>query len=660
MPRAPLSSCPVCERLRDTMQTKLNITTLTRIQSEAIPVLLDGRDAMLQSQTGSGKTLAFLVPVLQKLQEHEQRVARADGTRAIIILPTRELCVQVLEVLQKVVTPFHWLVTGSLMGGEKKKAEKARLRKGVPLVVATPGRLVDHLKNTECFEYKRLEWLVLDEADRLLDLGFEKDLAFIVHKLRAVRRRPLPARPPVATGAHAASLAAQSTRGFQTVLASATLTEGVERLARLSLNDPAHVGYDGQEEADEAPAQELVPATLSQSYMSVDSRNRLSTLAAVLRCKLVCERRKVLVFLSTCDSVDFHHEVFKTSSVPFELGGKNSLAEELAKATGAGGAFGGGGKKGKKAKAKQQKGKGKGQGSGSDGGGEGGEDLIVGSSDAVFKLHGNMPQAERTRSFGNFSKRRAGVLFCTDVAARGLDIAGVDWIIQYDPPNEAADYIHRVGRTARAGRGGEALLFLQQSEEAFCELLELKGLRLGRMHAADFFLTAFPPSGARPADPRLIESAVQRGFEAKMLQDDELSHLAAGAWQAFLRAYQTHSKETRKAFQVKRLHLGHVAKSFGLKETPTRVANKAKERASGHRGGDGAMTWKEEGLGLDKKIGKQGKQFKKSLQAAKRKVRAEGHGVVQDGKLIDAPRRRKRPRIGITTTVIDASSEFGA
>lgn len=304
--RRPLSSLPVCDRLKAVLGEKLHIATLTAIQTESIPMLLSGRDTLIQSQTGSGKTLCYLVPLLEQLQAHKTRVGREQGTRALILLPTRELCTQVLEVLQQVVAPFHWLVTGSLMGGEKKKAEKARLRKGVPIVVATPGRLVDHLKNTECFTYKHLEWLVLDEADRLLDLGFEKDLTFVVQKLRA------------------------ATRGFQTVLASATLTEGVERLAQVSLVDPHRAGYGDKKKGDSiegslvGDVEQMVPSTLKQSYVTVDSRNRLSTLGALLRCKLFCEQRKVLVFLSTCDSVDFHHELFRTFPVPQELGGATS------------------------------------------------------------------------------------------------------------------------------------------------------------------------------------------------------------------------------------------------------------------------------------------------------------------------------------------------
>ena len=222
----------------------------------------------------------------------------------------------------------------------------------------------------------------------------------------------------------------------------------------------------------------------------MDSRNRLSTLSALLRCKIHLEKRKVLVFLSTCDSVDFHYELLRSCSVPTELGGTNQLSARLAEACGLGrGAFGGQKRKPRTA-AEKRKGKdgklknGKQNESGQpdlDGEDDSDLDLLIGgASQAAFKLHGNMAQKDRAASFSRFSSRTSGVLFCTDVAARGLDIKGVDWIVQYDPPNEPADYIHRIGRTARAGRGGDALLFLQKSEESYVELLELKGLHMQR------------------------------------------------------------------------------------------------------------------------------------------------------------------------------------
>jgi len=173
---------------------------------------------LVKAQTGSGKTLAYLIPMVQKLQESTQQTnnfKRAEGTQALILAPTRELSLQIFDVLKQILKPFHWIVPGIVIGGEKRKSEKARLRKGVNILIATPGRLLDHLNNTACFKYDNIKWLILDEADRLLDLGFERDIKNIITII---------------------DKAQTTTR--QSALISATLREGVKRLATISLNNP--------------------------------------------------------------------------------------------------------------------------------------------------------------------------------------------------------------------------------------------------------------------------------------------------------------------------------------------------------------------------------------------------------------------------------------
>lgn len=640
--RAPISTLAVCERLRDVLQNGLGLSTLTPIQSEAIPQILDGRDALVKSQTGSGKTLAFLIPLVEKLVTQEKRLERKDGCRAIVLLPTRELCVQVLDVLGAVVKSFHWVVVGSLMGGEKKKSEKARLRKGVIVVVATPGRLVDHLRHTECFNCSGLQWLVLDEADRLLDLGFEADIQFVVEKLRA------------ATANNAAR--------FQTVLASATLTEAVMRLAHVSLENPSRAGFTSnrggnncasmeEEKSDDGEEEQSVPTGLTQSFVVVDSRNRLSMLAAVLRAHAVVERKKLIVFLSTCDSVDFHHELFSSLVLPPDLGGDKTqqpgLAGLVALAMQGDAAIASSkgitkgqrrkqerlfkrnkGKKKKRDKEEQSQQRDKEEQS---------QQLLLCDRSAIYKLHGNMQQALRTAAINGFRAAAFGVLFCTDVAARGLDIPNTDWIVQHDPPQEPADYIHRIGRTARAGRAGNALLILQKQEEAYLDLLERKGMELQELYPGRLFLQGFPnqqnypssqrinpKSGGQPGgEPRRIEIALQKAMEAHVEAHTNLQSMGCSAWQGFLRAYQTHSKDTRQIFQVKQLHLGHLATSFALKDKPSKVAERARER---DRGGKNEM-------GQREKVGKKEKNFKKILAAARDRVRATGGGAVADGVL---------------------------
>nr|KAF6483958.1 DEAD-box helicase 31 [Rousettus aegyptiacus] len=211
--------------LVSTINTVLNMFTMTSVQMHSIPALLEGKDALVRSQTGSGKTLAYCIPVVQSLQAMKTKIQRSDGPYALVLVPTRELVLQSFDTFQKLLKPFTWIVPGVLMGGEKRKSEKARLRKGINILISTPGRLVDHIKSTKNIHFSRIQWLILDEADRLLDLGFEKDITAILNAVNAEG----PER--------------------QNVLLSATLTDGVARLADVSLNNPVSISV-----AEEGPA----------------------------------------------------------------------------------------------------------------------------------------------------------------------------------------------------------------------------------------------------------------------------------------------------------------------------------------------------------------------------------------------------------------------
>ena len=153
------------------LQQNCKISQMTSVQSMAIPTVLAGKDALIKSQTGSGKTLAFALPIIQKLQDIQPPISRQDGVFALIVLPTRELAIQSLEWFEKLCKSFARIVPGILSGGEKKKSEKARLRKGINILIATPGRLIDHIKHTKSLRLDKLQFLVLDEADRILELG---------------------------------------------------------------------------------------------------------------------------------------------------------------------------------------------------------------------------------------------------------------------------------------------------------------------------------------------------------------------------------------------------------------------------------------------------------------------------------------------------------
>ena len=175
--RIAFSQLPLDARLVAHLEGKpqeggMGMLSSTRIQSVVVPLLSSApQNVLMKSQTGSGKTLAYLLPLVNDLISLTPALTRLDGTRALLLAPTRELCSQIADVLGKLTQCCVWIVGGSVTGGEKKKSEKARLRKGIVVLVATPGRLLDHMKTTESFTLTKLRWIVLDEVDRLLDMG---------------------------------------------------------------------------------------------------------------------------------------------------------------------------------------------------------------------------------------------------------------------------------------------------------------------------------------------------------------------------------------------------------------------------------------------------------------------------------------------------------
>uniref|UniRef100_A0A8C1C3U3 ATP-dependent RNA helicase n=2 Tax=Cyprinus carpio TaxID=7962 RepID=A0A8C1C3U3_CYPCA len=456
-----------------TLHKVLNVTSMTSVQKKTIPVLMSGKDAVVRSQTGSGG-----IPDIE-CSDHYLNY----GPLAVVIVPTRELALQSFQMFQKLLKPFTWIVPGVLMGGEKRKAEKARLRKGINVLISTPGRLVDHIKNTLSIAFSAVRWLILDEADRTLDLGFEKDLTVILNALNV-------------TG-----LARQN------VLLSATLTEGLSRLASISMKEPVSIHVsEGSEDTVEACPQ-AAPQALSDSYamperlqqhvVVVPSKLHLVCLAAFILAKCKFEQRqKLIVFISSCEAVEFLLTLFTAV-----LCVKPSTASTKHTST----------------------------------------------SLNFYRLHGNMRQEERTEVFQEFSQCKTGILLCTDVAARGLDLPQVTWIVQYNPPVSAAEYVHRVGRTARIGAQGSSLLFLTPSEMAFVDQRSA---------------TAFEQ------EVRERATVLQTDFENYVHANNESLQTAKSALQSFLRAYTTYPSSLKHIFHIRSLHLGHAAKSFGLRDAP--------------------------------------------------------------------------------------------
>uniref|UniRef100_A0A8C3N8K5 ATP-dependent RNA helicase n=1 Tax=Geospiza parvula TaxID=87175 RepID=A0A8C3N8K5_GEOPR len=467
------------------------------VQKQTIPVLLQGRDALVRSQTGSGKTLAYGIPLVQSLQGMESKIQ---------VGPT---------ALNKF--PFTWIVPGVLMGGEKRKSEKARLRKGINILISTPGRLVDHIRSTQCIHFRRTQWLIIDEADRILDLGFEKDVAVILNALNAERERR------------------------QNVLLSATLTEGVTRLADISLNDPVSISIaDEIQKVPETTAQTdrkassssncmeqenfAVPETLQQYVMMVPSKLRLVTLAAFILQKCKFEKRhKMIIFFSSCEQVEFYHEL---------------LAKVL---------------------------------SGGPESEQPGRSPLSSVSLHFLRLHGDMEQEVSTL-------RMSG---STDVAARGLDLPQVTWIVQYNAPASPAEYIHRIGRTARIGCRGSSLLVLAPSEAEYVSLLASHKINVSELKMEKVLATLMKDDrfkvhrpgrkkscGKNPQEVRERATVLQTKFENLVHSSEGTVQWAKKALQSFLCAYTTYPKDLKHIFHIKSLHLGHVAKSFGLRDAP--------------------------------------------------------------------------------------------
>ncbi|KAI5088449.1 putative ATP-dependent RNA helicase DDX31 [Silurus meridionalis] len=555
-----------------TLNKVLNISSMTSVQKQTIPVLMSGKDAVVRSQTGSGKTLAYGIPLVQSLQAVQPKI-KANGPLAVVIVPTRELAQQSFQIFQKLLKPFTWIVPGVLMGGEKRKAEKARqLRKGINVLISTPGRLVDHIKNTLSIAFSAVHWLVLDEADRTLDLGFEKDLTVILNALNA----------------------ASSAR--QTVLLSATLTEGLSRLTSISMNDPVYIqvsdvtdhGVNTLETSltsPSPPSQQgdsyTVPDKLQQYMVVVPSKLRLVCLAAFILARCKFERdQKVIVFISSCEAVEFLITLLSTV-----LCGKSStenkqqlsinflrlhgnMEQELGDCS------------------SWQSGCNSRVPCGSAMGPEDEPPLPVSQTSFTHanghdqgRSHG---PRERTEVFQEFSQSKTGVLLCTDVAARGLDLPQVTWIVQFNPPTSAAEYVHRVGRTARIGAQGNGLLFLTPSETAYVDVLASHNISLGEMKMEVILSTLMQDerfkgrgnwdkkksAGAREQDMRERATVLQTDFENYVHGSAESVQAAKKALQSFVRAYTAYPSALKHIFHIRHLHLGHAAKSFGLRDAP--------------------------------------------------------------------------------------------
>jgi ATP-dependent RNA helicase RhlE len=354
----------------------LEFTKPTPIQRDAIPHALAGRDLLACASTGSGKTAAFLLPILERLRKQPR-----GGTRALIITPTRELAAQIVE--HATALAKHTRVrAAAVYGGVGMRPQEDAFRRGVDIIVATPGRLLDHMQHAYT-NFGKLEVLVLDEADRMLDMGFLPDIRRVL--------RNLPATPR------------------QTLFFSATMPREIAVLSRELLHVPATINI----ERKSAPA-----SGITQALYAVSQNLKAELLIELLRRGDI---GNVIVFTRT------KHRA-------------NRLFEKVER-----------------------------------------------TGISCARIHGNRSQSQRTAALDGFKDGRYRVLVATDIVARGIDVEALDHVVNFDVPNTPDDYIHRVGRTARAEATGDAFTFFAPEESPQIRAIEqATGRRIERRTVSDF------------------------------------------------------------------------------------------------------------------------------------------------------------------------------
>jgi ATP-dependent RNA helicase RhlE len=368
--------------------SKKGYTTPSPIQQKAITPILEGKDVLASAQTGTGKTAAFTLPILQIISQGQQ--LRQRPIRALILTPTRELAAQIFENIKEYST-FLDIRSTVIFGGVNQNPQAAQLRNGVDILVATPGRLID-LQNQGLVSLAKVEILVLDEADRMLDMGFLRDIERILKVLPAKR---------------------------QNLLFSATFSQDIKKLAMGILHNPVQVEATPENTTVEAIAQKIYPVAKEKKTELV--------------IKLITEGnwKQILVFTRTKQ-------------------GANKLCESM-----------------------------------------------INSGIIAAAIHGNKGQGARTKALAGFKDGSVTALVATDIAARGLDIPLLPHVINFELPNIPEDYVHRIGRTGRAGASGEAISLFSPDETVFLRDIEkLIGLKLPKEQIAGF--EADPNASTQP------------------------------------------------------------------------------------------------------------------------------------------------------------------
>jgi ATP-dependent RNA helicase RhlB len=332
----------------------LNFKFCTPIQSESLPIALQGKDVAGQAQTGTGKTAAFLISAIQRIIENDSSGKEKKQPRIFVLAPTRELAIQIAKDAEAIGRHTN-LKIGLAYGGTDYEKQSSTITKGIDILIGTPGRVIDYYKN-KIFKLNDIEVLVLDEADRMFDLGFIKDIRYLLRRLPKPHNR-------------------------LNMLFSATLSHRVLELAYEHMNDPELIKIE---------AENMTADNIRQAIFFPSNEEKIPLLIGLIK---EMEKSKVMIFVNTKKEVERLESIMKRNKIDAE------------------------------------------------------------------SISGDVPQKKRVKMLKRFEEGQLSVLIATDVASRGLHIPDIKYVINYDLPQDAEDYVHRIGRTARAGTNGNAISF---------------------------------------------------------------------------------------------------------------------------------------------------------------------------------------------------------
>ena len=571
---------------------KNNYSTMTKIQKKAIPILLEHKNVIVKSETGSGKTLAYIIPLYQNLIEINEinKINRKDGIYSIIFSPTHELCLQIEKTFDKLKSCCINVVFGTMMGGQKIDTEKKKLRKGINVIISTPGRLLYHLRNSGNLNFSKLKTIIIDEADLMLDMGFEKDIKECFKLIIKKSEDEFDNDEDI-------ELNPDLFKKFKIYLISATIDNRIRKMSNYFMKGFKAIGFEkedndnnkrgeneGNKNTNDTKVKDnndnkmenieekeenniinynnyltsLKQQNITQFYSCIYDEYKLIHLISFLYNNI---QRKTIIFVSTCDLCEYLSKLI--TEIEIDINYNQNISSHFSKSSK------------DKAKSKLQ------------------EKPVNLFSQKTYKLHGKMKHDERKIVFNEFNEDETGILIATDVASRGLDFRDVDWIIHYDINPDIKEYVNRIGRTARIDNIGNSILFLMKNEMKLLDtcFISVKN-NLNEIKNSDILINFCKNINKNILENKLEENII----DIKIDNDDEtldendiyrkkygnilniLSRciknfvfkdknnliLARKAFKSEVRAYATFFKYGKDVFNINTLNLTRISRSFGL------------------------------------------------------------------------------------------------